>query len=137
MSASSELYINEECRDEFRDIFDREFGFGMWRVFTSRYNNYQLSQLPKYLYVPILDYENDELLGMAIINNNFEIETDAFNERYIMPVPHKLEIIKANIDDKICMQCQPNFHSQTLHSPEGCIVEGCGCRLVNVTRKQV
>lgn len=135
MSAPSELYINETCRDEFTEILNKSFGEDKWILHTIRYNELSLSQLPKYMYVPI--FNEKECLGMAIITNEFQIEYDDFGDRIIVPTPVKIEVCELKKTDKICMQCQPNMHSQTLHSPEGCIVYGCGCRLVNITRKQV
>lgn len=138
MTAPAELYINEECRDAFQKELNEAFGEGRWKLYSTYYNNYMLSQLPEKLYVPVWsDYDDNKCLGMAIITNNFDIDEDVEGTRYVVIGPEKIEIFKVDEDDKVCMQCQPHFHYQTLHSPKGCIMPGCGCRVVNVTRKQL
>lgn len=139
MSAPAELYIDETCRDQFSYLLDKEFGENNWRLYTTRYNDYDLSQLPQVLYVPVLNekYDDDDeddgykFLGLAIITNLFNVEFDEFGNRFIEPEPYRIEIKKVSKDDKVCMQCTPTQHSQTLHSPKGCVVGNCGCRLVN------
>lgn len=130
MSSPIELYIDETCRDQFAYKLDEEFGKDKWRLFSTRYNYYDLTQIPQVLYIPITDNENKPI-GLAIIINTFDVEMDEFGNRFITTEPYKIEIQKVKETDKICLQCSPTPHSETLHSPKGCVVEGCGCRLVN------
>jgi len=130
MSAPAELYIDETCRDQFTYLLDKEFGKDTWKLFTTRYNDFDLSQLPQTIYVPILG-KDDTSIGLAIITNLFDVSFDEFGNRFIEPEPYIMEIKKVKKTDKVCMQCTPTQHSQTLHSPKGCVVENCGCRLVN------
>jgi hypothetical protein len=34
-------------------------------------------------------------------------------------------------EEKVCLQCTPIPHLESQHTLKGCIVEGCGCRLVS------
>ena len=47
MSAEGELYVDEECRDAFKDKLDKWFGKDNWNLVGSDYGGiYSLSEMP-------------------------------------------------------------------------------------------
>ena len=133
MTSEGTLYIDEECRDEFRPHLDEEFGKNTWRLNGDGYSDYSMVNMPKLIAVPIEHDETDEYLGLAIITNTFEIEEGWDGTRYGIAKPLKIQIFKITNDDKVCMQCI-KLHSKTLHTKFGCCVPGCGCKVVDLEK---
>jgi len=96
MSADGELYLDEDCRDYFRDELDKAFGKDKWNIDAGDYSDcWDLGNFPKVAEVKIKDDETDKLIGTALITSRFEIEEEA--GRYIQPYPDKIEIKKEEV----------------------------------------
>jgi hypothetical protein len=126
------LYIEENCKNEFKMHLNQVFGIDRWKLVGDKYKNYNSSTIPKNISVPIID-NNEKFIGRADIINDFEIKQNEQGYRYVVAVPFKIEIHKFKLNERVCMQCiNTRMHEETLHNKEGCIVDGCECKIVNL-----
>ena len=132
MTSEGELYVDETCRDEFKKYLDEEFGENSWELDGSNYSNYyDLTEIPTNISVPITDTYR-RFIGRADIINSFEVEENDLG-RFINVMPLKIQIFKFKENERICLQCSDR-HEETLHNEKGCIVCGCGCRIINTNK---
>ena len=93
MTAEGELYVDEECRDAFKDKLDKWFGKDNWNLVGSEYSGYgSLSEMPDKMIVDVEDVDEGKPLGKVEIKNKFEIEED-MGGRYITCVPKSIKLI--------------------------------------------
>jgi hypothetical protein len=93
MTAHGTLYIDENCRDVFKDELDKAFGKDRWTLDGNAYDIWDMSQFPITAKVPVLDDETGELLGTAIITSRPVIVDEGMG-RYIDVEPVKIKIKK-------------------------------------------
>jgi hypothetical protein len=93
MTAHGTLYIDENCRDVFKDELDKAFGKDRWALDGTGYGIWDMSQFPITAKVPVLDDETGELLGTAIITSRPIIE-EGMSGRYIDVEPVRIKIKK-------------------------------------------
>ena len=93
MTAQGILYIDEVCRDVFRDDLDKAFGKDKWTLDGTAFDIWDMSQFPITARVPVLDDETGVMLGTAIISSRPTIQ-EGMNGRYIDVEPVRIKILK-------------------------------------------
>lgn len=94
MTAHGELYIDEECRDYFRQELDSVFGENNWRLDGSKFGDYwTMSSFPEVVEVDIYDDEQEIVIGTAVITSEPHIETDGY-DRWVEMEPKSIKIEK-------------------------------------------
>ena len=92
MTAEGELYLDEDCRDFFSEELNKIFG-DCWRINANDFCNcWDLSQIPRFCEVKIVNCETNKLLGIIEIENEFDIEDWDYG-RFIIPTPKSFKLI--------------------------------------------
>lgn len=90
MSSFGELFVDEDCRDEFSEEIDTIFPDIDWRLDGSNYIDcWSVEDLLNILEVDILDNDTDDIIGSAVIRVKFKLVN-----RKIHAVPYKISIKK-------------------------------------------
>lgn len=94
MTATGELYANEDCRDFAEKDIDKLFGEGKWALDGSDWSGvWSTSQLPAVMEIPILDAESqkEKILGILIVQNKFEVREE-WGDRWVEAEPDSYKI---------------------------------------------
>lgn len=99
MTASGELYVDEECRDAFEKELNKWFGKTEWHLDGTPYGGtWVLSEMPNKMNIDVITYDNDDkrvVLGVVEIINEFSVEEE-MGGRYIECTPKSIKLIRKN-----------------------------------------
>jgi hypothetical protein len=89
MTATGTLYIDETCRDEFKEQLDEWYGKDKWRLDGSEHGTWDMANFPAVIEVKVYDDETDASIGLVQITSRFEVAGDM--ERYVECYPDKIK----------------------------------------------
>jgi hypothetical protein len=103
MTAEGILYVDERCRDVFKKELDKIFGEDKWRLDGSNYGHiWNVALIPPELSIEVLSIEDDDILGVIIIENKYEQTYDQMQDcMYLEPYPYRIKNVFDWKDDKI------------------------------------
>jgi hypothetical protein len=100
MTASGELYVDEECRDAFEKELNKWFGQNEWHLDGSPYSGtWVLADMPTKMDIDVITYDNDDkrvVLGVVEIINKFSIQEE-MSGKYIDCTPKSIKLITKHV----------------------------------------